>query len=491
MSKYLRVPIFTMLIFGLSGCYGSKVYPLFDVESNIVPVPNDLMFAGEPTGDGTLYAGTDPTNPVITGLDHMDGASVIAQIDIPFSGSLDRNQRLSADGFIVMDGAVIPNPEQNVFLLPLVFPGGDSVVPTSLSGEGGKSIIEQPGFLDQWQYEEALRNGDNDLLAALVAKHQIRVDVISLNGEQDNVLRLSPLTPLMAETKYLLVVSKSVVDKDGVTIGESPNYALLSGDTFALGDDSISAQVRPVVTEWERLAQQYFSFRNASEGIALAYSFTTGGTSSVLESIASPSLYFEKQITVKTKQNAIKKLVAGSYNLSGFFNDANISEDVYHSDEDVQVNVLLHRMLTCESLVLTKCDLNGTNNPYYRATLAARIAAGDDAFMDYIREPSVVYLLQQAVADAAVMIKNHSESTIKIQASLMVDAFKNDLPIPSAQSSLFYRKDCLGTLASGCSQPLNPFFPAPAYVAQGQINLPYYLQTPVEEEGVVNPNPIE
>ncbi len=501
MSKYLRVPIFTMLIFGLSGCYGSKVYPLFDVESNVVPVPNDLMFAGEQTGDGTLYAGTDPTNPVITGLDHMDGASVIAQIDIPFSGSLDSNQTLSADGFIVVDGAVIPNPEQNVFLLPLVFPGGDSVAPTSFFDDGDKSIIEQPGFLDQLQYEEALRNGDNEVLTALVAKHQIRVDVISLNGEQDNVLRLSPLTPLMAETKYLLVVTKSVVDKDGEAIGESPNYALLSGDSFALDDDSISVQVRPVVTEWERLARQYFSFRNASfegnsqhsdlpEDIALAYSFTTGGTSSVLESIASPSLYFEKQLTVKAKQNAIKKLVAGSYTLSGVFNDANISEDVNHSDEDVLVNVLLHKMLTCESLVSTECDHNGANNPYYRATLAARIAAGDDEFMDYIREPGVVYLLQQAVADAAVIIKNHSENTIKAQSLLIVDALKDDLPIPSAQSSVFYRKDCLGTAASGCSLPLNPFFPAPAYVAQGQINLPYYLQVPVNVGGVVNPNPI-
>ncbi|MBV1921816.1 MAG: hypothetical protein KUG73_14155, partial [Pseudomonadales bacterium] len=315
-------------------------------------------------------------------------------------------------------------------------------------------------------------------------------DVISLNGEKDNVLRLSPLTPLMAETKYLLVVTKSLVDKDGVAIGESPNYALLSGDMLALADDSISSQVRPVVIEWERLAQQYFSFSDTSEGIALAYSFTTGGTSSVLESIASPSLYFEQQITVKAKQDAIKKLVIGSYNLSGFFNDTNINEGVSHSDEDVLVNALLHKMLTCESLIATECGKSGVNNPYYRVALAERITAGDDAFRDYIQEPGVMHLLQLAVADAAITIKNHSENTIKIQSSLIVDALKEDLPTPSAQSSVFYRKDCLGSVATGCSQPLNPFFPAPAYVAQGQISLPYYLQTPVEEGGVINPNPI-
>ncbi len=501
MSKYLRVPIFAMVIIGLSGCYGEKVYPLFDVESNVVPVPNDLMFATEPTGDGTLFAGTDPANPVITGLDFMDGASVIAQIDIPFSGSLDSSQTLSADMFVVMDGEVIPNPDQNVFLLPLVFPGGDSVVPASLSGAGGNIGIEQPGFLDQWQYEEAVKNEDITSLTAMVEKHQVRVDVISLNGEQDNVLRLSPLTPLMAETKYLLVVTKSLEDKDGKTIGESPNYSLLSGAGFEQSDDSVSSQVRPVVTEWERLANQYFSFMKATyeekslqfaapKEIALAYSFTTGGTSSVFESIASPSLYFEREISVKTKQDAIKALAVGGYNLRGLFNDADINNGSNRSDEDVQVNTLLHKLLTCESLVLTECDQNGANNPYYRATLAERIAAGDDAFIDYIQEPRTVHLLQRAVADAAVTIKNRSEITIKVQSSLMVDGLSDALPMPSPQPSLFYRKDCLGTEATGCSQPLNPFFPAPAYVVQGQISLPYYLQIPVDEGNAVNPNPI-
>ena len=250
MLKYFKGPALAVVMFGLSGCNNTAVYPLFDVETNIVPVPNDLMFAGEPTGDGTLYAGSDPSNPVITGLDFMDGASVIAQIDVPFSGSLDVNQPLSADSFISTEGEVIPNPYQNVFLLPLVFPGGDSVVSASLNVEGGNKPIEQPGFLDQWTYEEAIRNGDSALLDLLVEKHSVRVEIISLDGEQDNVLRLSPLVPLMPETKYLLVVTKSLVGKDGVGIGESPNYALLSDAGSEVVPGSASSQVRPVVTQW-------------------------------------------------------------------------------------------------------------------------------------------------------------------------------------------------------------------------------------------------
>ncbi|OUS07724.1 hypothetical protein A9Q81_01205 [Gammaproteobacteria bacterium 42_54_T18] len=503
MLKYLRVPALAVAMFGLSGCNHSTVYPLFDVEANVVPVPNDLMFAAESTGDGTLYAGSDPSNPVVTGLDFMDGASVIAQIDIPFSGSLDVNQLLSADTFISVEGEVIPNPYQNVFLLPLVFPGGDSVVTASLNEESGNRSIEQAGFLDQWMYEGATRNGDVALLDQLVEKHSVRVEIISLNGEQDNVLRLSPLTPLVAETKYLLVVTKSLVGKDGVEIGESPNYALLSDNGSEVIPGSASSQVRPAVIQWEHLAQQYFSFMNSSykksdvdfvapEGIALAYSFTTGGTSTVMESMASPALYFENQITVKTKQDAIKKMAIGSYNLSGILAGGagnNVATN-NSPDYDIQVNALLHKMLTCESILVDGCNDDGINHTYYRGFLAERIAAGEDEFADYVEEPETVHLLQRAVADAAVTIKNTNENSVKHQAALMVGALEGQLPTPESQASLFYRKDCLGSSATGCNDPINPFFPAPAYVAQGQITLPYYLQTPIRAEDEVNPNPI-
>lgn len=494
MKKLLSVPVLIMAFAGLSGCYGSKVHPLFDVESNVTPVPNDLMFATEPSGDGTFYVGDDPANPVINGIDFMDGASVVAQIDIPFSGALDENQELSIDGFIELNGQIIPNPDQNVFLLPLVFPGGDSVKHASLGGVP----IEQPGFLDQLNYERAIRDDDTSALNTLVEQHRVRVEIISLDGEQNNVLRLSPLRPLLPETKYLLVVTKSLKGSNGVEIGESPNYALLSGDNSQVSADSISGQVRPVVIEWERLAHQYFSFIKSSlsddaselsqdKGIALAYSFTTGGTSAVLESIAAPALYFEKQITITTKQDAIKKLALGSYNLRGVLD---LNSGVGASDEDILVNTLLHKMLTCESMSEDTCQQGGANNPYYRAEIAERIAGGDDAFVDYLSEPSSVHLLQSAVADASISIKNLSESSIENQSLQIVEGLKDVLPIPAAQTSVFYRKDCLGSVATGCSQPINPFFPAPAFVVQGQIDLPYYLQIPVEDGDSVNPNPI-
>jgi len=501
MLKYLCLPVLAMVMLGSSGCNHSAVYPLFDVESDVVPVPNDLMFAAEPTGDGTLFAGSDPFNPVITGLDYMDGASVIAQIDIPFSGSLDVDQMLSADTFISVNGEVIPNPNQNVFLLPLTYPGGDSVIPASLDNGAGNISIEQPGFLDRWQYEEAIRTNNIASLTQLVNKHPVRVEIISLNDGLNNVLRLSPLTPLMAETKYLLVVTKALVGKGGVNIGESPNYALLSDSLLEVIPGSINSQVRPVVTQWEFLAEQYFSFMASTyekkgfefrppEGIALAYSFTTGGTSSVLESVASPALFFEKRITIKIKQDAIRQLVIGNYNLGGVLGVNSITGNINNSDYDIQINALLHRLLTCESMSRIMCDDHGLNNPYYRAEIASRIGAGDIAFMDYVEEPELVHLLQRAVADAAVMTINATESGIKNQAALIVASLGDELPTPESQTSLFYRKDCLGTSATGCNDPINPFFPAPAYVAQGQITLPYYLQIPVEEAGDVNPNPI-
>ena len=91
-------------------------HPLFDPLTTQFPIPSDSLFYLSEVDDGTMLNGSDPANPVTTGIGFLDGNSVLAPIDIKISGSLDSQQTLDARDFISVEGEVVPNPDQNVFL---------------------------------------------------------------------------------------------------------------------------------------------------------------------------------------------------------------------------------------------------------------------------------------------------------------------------------------------------------------------------------------
>ena len=470
----------------------ARTYVVFSPATSDLPIPNDLLFSSETLADGTMFAGSDPTNPVISGIDALDGNSVAAPFDISFSGPLDTSQVLDARSFIQVDSAIIPNPNQNVFLLPLTFPSGDSLLQASLGG----TSIEVPTFSEAAAYQAAVASGDIGTLAAL-ATPALRAEILSLDNGVYNTLRISPLTPLQAETKYLVVITK-LQDFNGNKVYPSTAYDYIRDDNSNLGQLGLDG-LRDAIQSWERLAAGYFGFMGqvfdaagisatapSSDDIILTLTFTTGGTDSILTSLAAPETFFEKNLRTSYKQDAIVKLVSGTYNLSG---DNSAATSITEGAINSTLNVLL-----------TQPILPGDQpNPLYNAGIAAAIANGAD-YATIASDATAAHIMQRAAAEAAISVHNSGSAEsgdaepyvdIATEAVGTVAALANAagtpvnslFPVPAARSSSFYRVDPVGDALYGPaaegedeSHPRNQL--APALLYQGQINLPLYQATP-------------
>lgn len=330
---------------GLSGCFsdGSNsnagastspeptpseqgTFPLFNPVTQQLPVPNDINFAGTEDGTATTDAFT-----------WLDGASTVAQIDIKLSGTIDPAS-INATPFVPNPqnaSQPIPNPQQNVFLLELDFPGND---PLANDGSHYRDLIDGlvesgeiqdpdlarvPGEIPTFEYGLKYANfagggatTANDIFAL---NQQFRAQVIQLDGGDDNVLRITPLKPLDPKKKYLVVVTDEVQTTDG-TINASPAYQRLekaARNGESLDNPSLDA-VAETIVGWEQLATGYFSNLTntarqnplSEDNIALAYTFSTGGTTDVLEAAASPAQFFHENAIVQTRQHAIAKYLA-------------------------------------------------------------------------------------------------------------------------------------------------------------------------------------
>src|SRR5690606_30844993 len=61
-----------------------RTWPVFNPREKQIPIPSDLII-DQTQGDGTYGVDPDPTNPVITALNELSGASTVAPIDIEMS----------------------------------------------------------------------------------------------------------------------------------------------------------------------------------------------------------------------------------------------------------------------------------------------------------------------------------------------------------------------------------------------------------------------
>ena len=493
------VLISTLMLFACSGDDNDndqqtpEVEPtrvIFSPATGELPVPNDLLFSREELGDGTMNAGTDPANPVITAIDTLDGASVIAPVDITFSDSINNAQTLDAANFVAVGSNVIPNPEQNVFLLPLTYPGGDALVQASLDtdGDGVKESVEIPTFSEAIAYQRAVAAQDAAALAAL-AVPTARAEILSLDGGVDNVIRITPLKPLLPETKYLVVLT-DIEDAAGDPVAPSVAYDIVRGLESPEGP---FGALRNAIHGWERLAAGYFGFKQqvftaaevpatvpAKEDIIFSLTFTTGGTDSVLKSVAAPEYFFEKSLRTAYKQDAIAKLVSGVYNVSG--DNTGLSDTT-----DGTINTTLNFLLTSETLP----DMSP--NPLYNANIAGAIAAGAD-FATIAADASAAFIMQTAAAEAAITVHNSADQMqgdktpyvdIAAEAAGTVVAIAEGagapvsalFPVPAARETTFYRVDD--------AADINPALAASARVYQGEITLPMLQSTPEGGNGSV------
>lgn len=247
----------TPVLSGQPGSQPSQVSAVFNPARQQLPLATDFLFSG--STDGTLVnaAGNEPFflngarnpayNPVFNALNDLDGFSTAGQLYIPFSGSL-------------QEGVL---PEGSVFLVPLSYTGGP-----------------KQGTLDEVPFD-----------LAKLASTSIRAEVISYadaGASANSVLRISPLTPLANDTRYLVVLTNAIKDTKGQPTVMPNQFEYLIGDQDLL--NPALGRVRELTKGWIQLARGFVA--NVAGGnpanVTLAYTFTTGGTTEVLNTMAAP-----------------------------------------------------------------------------------------------------------------------------------------------------------------------------------------------------------
>lgn len=318
--------------------FTGRTWPVFKPLTSELPVPSDLQFAQGAGADGTLNGSAE--NPITNALDFMDGSSTTAQFDIKLSASIDPDTLNFTPVIQGEGGAPAPNPQQNVFLLSLDFPGGDSLLNNGshytklineLVDDGAIPAPERTSFPGETPtfdlglaFLAAQQNPSPETAGAVFDfNNEFRAEVVSLDGGTDNVLRITPLRPLDPKKKYLVVVTNEIKDNTGDPIVGSPSYQDLGDPNQPIGNSAL-APVRGAILGWESLATGYFNAltNNSREAVglppltadnlALTLTFTTGGTEDVLEAATSPAQFFYKNSVVSTRQQAIAEYLAAN-----------------------------------------------------------------------------------------------------------------------------------------------------------------------------------
>ncbi len=252
-------------------------YPIFDPGSAELPIPNDLIF-DRTAGDGTFAVTPDPTNPAITALQSLSGASPIAPIDIKISGRIDASTLAG-----------------NVHLIKLDYASGDPV--RGLSIQEPPTIPSNPADWPVVSVEEKVLDGTS----------YIRINPVE---------RLDPLT------RYLVVITDGVLDQSGDPLVAHPGsagYATLTDENEGLASGAL-ASVRALINNlWEPVGVQYMQAIGnptaSAEDIVLSYSFTTSDDEKVLEYIADPAQWFNDQLTRFLGVSAATEVVNGQLDL--------------------------------------------------------------------------------------------------------------------------------------------------------------------------------
>jgi len=248
------------------------------------PVVSDLLYNGDPDGDGCLDTDSDGTcekatsdgtiplalgdaaitddgyNPIFNAAADLDGFSTTAQIDIPFSAALDESS-------LVTTGS-----NRNVVLIPLDYTDPlTGTLSAQLFKASGPAAIE----------------------ASVITYASNGNDAVSGQG---NVLRISPAVPLEPATRYLIVVTNGIKDAAGSPVTGSSSYKALTSDIEFLIGDSQSTQdslaLSATLKQFQDLAAGYGAAQQYSyskDDIVYSFSFTTGGTTAVLSSMTAPA----------------------------------------------------------------------------------------------------------------------------------------------------------------------------------------------------------
>ncbi|MDX1457413.1 MAG: hypothetical protein R3276_07465 [Marinobacter sp.] len=482
---------------GLSGCLdsggrtGKNSNPDYDVEFPAIqegtspvfspldtafPIPSDALFFLSEVDDGTMLDGTDPANPVTTGIGYMDGNSILAPVDIKIEASLDPNQTFDAREFVEVDGEVIPNPDQNVFFIELEYPSGDSLKQADGEVAGIRSA-------NRYRQALALREaGDDagaDAILADLLEPKFRVELLDIDGGQDNLLRIAPITPLTPKARYAVAISNAIVDGQGEPLVGSVTYQSVSNPERILSNPALQP-FRDAMVPARTLTAEYFDFKrdilgNAATGktfadIPMATTVTMTAVDDVLLANAAPATFFERSLLIDAKQTALGLLQNGSYNLT---------EQPVAGQADQAVNDEIFRLLTDETFRL------------YDSALASLLTDARDqgltlSYADLVNDPDddrkLAFTLQTATATAVENIQDQSADadTLAAEADTVLDT-------PKPRDVRFFSQKEGGEVNPALQQTAVDLgiteVNVNVQVFEGEITLPYYQSLPVDGDG--------
>jgi hypothetical protein len=385
----------------------SLVRPAFDpiITSPTFSVPSgfDLVYllgAGQSANyDFTgLSGGTDPAS---TAINDLAGTSTTASIDIPFNGALDETTAVLGD---------------SVHLVPINM---NSLAPGTIDNI---ELTANPSFIN---LPTAANPTANPYDLTKLGSQNVRVEVISLDGGTDNVLRITPLEPLASQTKYLVLITDGLKAADGSSTAQSVPYQNTIGDGPLFNS---FATIRSLLNGAVSLAQGYQGIAGNTDGITLAYTMTTENTRTVFDAITSPATYLQtlgEQVVLYSALGVAREILESratefqTVNASQAF--AAVADALSGSPEDLEI-----------------------------------AQAVGQAVGPYISDPS----LAQTVVGSAV----------------------SGLPFPKPGSTKFYSSttDTANNLAAiaGSQNTMLIGAAANVTVTEGAIELPYYLDLP-------------
>lgn len=253
--------------------YKQGTHPLFTLISSsnrLLPLANDFLFASAADTDGTA-AIEDTTPPVTTAINDLDGFSLTAPIDIPFSGPLSSS---SVNSSTIALLELYNSPQVDALDLAAI-----------------KDASNETFFVPK---EVQLKGG-------------VDYSVSLINQGSLPVARINLLKPLKPATKYLVVVTNLVKGTDGKPIVPSEDFQILNKFTPESKAGGTLGAANNAVKAWTKLAAG--ALASSSKGaldannVALSIAFTTGGSDSVLRAMASPILYLGADIMGKAVES--------------------------------------------------------------------------------------------------------------------------------------------------------------------------------------------
>lgn len=186
--------------------------------------------------------------------------------------------------------------------------GASTVAPTVIQFNGlidpATVIAGKTVFLLQLEYAsgdpvQGLSNQEPPTVAGLA---NVRADVETLGGE--SAIRILPLEPLTPRKRYIAVVTNDIKDINGDNIVASPSYQSLTLDDGPTGNAKLDPVQALINNLWEPSIQGALGLTD--DKIALSYSFTTSNDEKVLQYIAEPGAWFSDQIATFIKVSAAK-----------------------------------------------------------------------------------------------------------------------------------------------------------------------------------------